>query len=210
MIYPLVREMAAADAPVRVPAAVASRVLGLTEQAYYKWLKQPVSAREVEEAHLIGGGTMTSFNHYALGAVGDWLHRVVAGISPDAPGYRRIRFAPRPGGGLTEGNPAGVVVHSDRGSQFRSRKFRKALKRHNLIGSMGRVGACGDNAAMESFFSLLQKNGLAPNFSVGPKSVEVHIAPNRRLRPTRSCRTPDCLHLRHHRGVTLNRSTLRI
>lgn len=54
MIYPLVREMAAADAPVRVPAAVASRVLGFTEQAYYKWLKQSVSAREVEEAHLIG------------------------------------------------------------------------------------------------------------------------------------------------------------
>ena len=59
-----------------------------------------------------------------------------------------------------QGFPEGAVVHSDRGSQFRSRKFRKALKRHNLIGSMGRVGACGDNAAMESFFSLLQKNVL--------------------------------------------------
>jgi alpha-L-rhamnosidase len=46
-------------------------------------------------------GTMTSFNHYALGAVADWMHRTVAGIAPDSPGYRRIRFAPRPGGGLT-------------------------------------------------------------------------------------------------------------
>lgn len=54
MIYPLVREMAAAGAPVRVPVAVACRVLGFTEQAYYKWLGNPVSAREVEEAHLIG------------------------------------------------------------------------------------------------------------------------------------------------------------
>lgn len=54
MIYPLVREMAAAGAPVRVPVAVACRVLGVTEQAYCKWRKQPVSAREVEEAHLIG------------------------------------------------------------------------------------------------------------------------------------------------------------
>ena len=34
------------------------------------------------------------------------------------------------------------------------------LKRHGLTGSMGRVGACGDNAAMESFFALLQKNVL--------------------------------------------------
>ena len=55
---------------------------------------------------------------------------------------------------------AGCVVHSDRGSQFRSRKFVRALGRHDLVGSMGRVGACGDNAAMESFFALLQKNVL--------------------------------------------------
>jgi putative transposase len=57
-------------------------------------------------------------------------------------------------------DPAGTVVHSDRGSQFRSRKFVNALHRHGLVGSMGRVGACGDNAAMESFFALLQKNVL--------------------------------------------------
>jgi alpha-L-rhamnosidase len=37
----------------------------------------------------------------ALGAVADWMHRVVAGLAPDAPGYARIRFAPRPGGELT-------------------------------------------------------------------------------------------------------------
>ena len=56
--------------------------------------------------------------------------------------------------------PAGTVVHSDRGSQFRSHAFVAALRHHRLRGSMGRVGACADNAAMESFFSLLQKNVL--------------------------------------------------
>ena len=45
-------------------------------------------------------------------------------------------------------------------TQFRSRKFVHALNRHHLIGSMGKVGAAGDNAAMESFFALLQKNVL--------------------------------------------------
>ncbi len=45
-------------------------------------------------------------------------------------------------------------------AQLRSRKLRKALRKYKLTGSMGRVGACGDNAAMESFFSLLQKNVL--------------------------------------------------
>ena len=58
------------------------------------------------------------------------------------------------------GEVAGCVVHTDRGSQFRSRKFVHALGRHGMVGSMGRVGAAGDNAAMESFFSLLQKNVL--------------------------------------------------
>ena len=58
------------------------------------------------------------------------------------------------------GDVAGCVVHSDRGSQFRSRKFLRALARHRMVGSMGRVASCGDNAAMESFFSLLQKNVL--------------------------------------------------
>jgi transposase InsO family protein len=55
---------------------------------------------------------------------------------------------------------AGCIVHSDRGSQFRSRKFVHALNRHQLSGSMSRVGAAGDNAAMDSFFALLQKNVL--------------------------------------------------
>jgi putative transposase len=53
-----------------------------------------------------------------------------------------------------------VIVHSDRGSQFRSRAFRAVLKAAGLHGSMGRVAAAADNAAMESFHALLQKNVL--------------------------------------------------
>ena len=55
---------------------------------------------------------------------------------------------------------AGCVLHTDRGSQFRSRKFVHTINRHDMVGSMGRVGGAGDNAAMESFFALLQKNVL--------------------------------------------------
>ncbi|MCK5928748.1 MAG: DDE-type integrase/transposase/recombinase [Nocardioides sp.] len=55
---------------------------------------------------------------------------------------------------------AGCRVHSDRGSQFRSRKVQQTLWRHQLVGSMGQVGSAGDNAARESFFSLLQKRVL--------------------------------------------------
>ena len=44
---------------------------------------------------------MNSFNHYAYGAVGEWLYATVAGLAPAAPGWQRIRIAPEPGGGLT-------------------------------------------------------------------------------------------------------------
>src|SRR5680860_746033 len=53
MIYPLVREMAAAGAPLWVPVAVACRVLGFSTQGYYKWLKEPVSRRERDDAEVI-------------------------------------------------------------------------------------------------------------------------------------------------------------
>jgi alpha-L-rhamnosidase len=59
----------------------------------------------------VNPGTMTSFNHYALGAVADWLHRVVAGLAPAEPGYRSILFRPRPGGGLTSASAAHLTPY---------------------------------------------------------------------------------------------------
>ncbi|RSM44255.1 alpha-L-rhamnosidase [Amycolatopsis balhimycina DSM 5908] len=54
---------------------------------------------------------MTSLNHYALGAIADWLHRVVGGLSPAEPGYRTMRIAPRPGGDLTHATVTHDTVH---------------------------------------------------------------------------------------------------
>ncbi|QKJ20504.1 family 78 glycoside hydrolase catalytic domain [Microbacterium hominis] len=54
-----------------------------------------------------GSGGMVSFNHYAAGAVGDWLYTRVAGIEPLTGGYRTFQVAPLPGGGLTSAE--GVV-----------------------------------------------------------------------------------------------------
>jgi putative transposase len=56
-----------------------------------------------------------------------------------------------------------LIVHTDRGGQFRSRSYRAVLTANRLQGSMGRVAAAGDNAAMESFYALLQKNVLDRN-----------------------------------------------
>jgi alpha-L-rhamnosidase len=49
----------------------------------------------------VNPGEMNSLNHYALGAIADWLHRVVGGLAPAAPGYRHLDIRPHPGGGLT-------------------------------------------------------------------------------------------------------------
>ncbi|MGP4015772.1 family 78 glycoside hydrolase catalytic domain [Saccharopolyspora sp. 5N708] len=49
----------------------------------------------------INPGEMTSFNHYALGAVADWMHRTVAGLAPAEPGFREITVRPQPHAALT-------------------------------------------------------------------------------------------------------------
>jgi transposase InsO family protein len=54
----------------------------------------------------------------------------------------------------------GMILHSDRGSQFTSSAFRDALARHDAIQSMSSTGRCYDNARMESFFATLKKEKL--------------------------------------------------
>ncbi|KAG9252712.1 alfa-L-rhamnosidase [Emericellopsis atlantica] len=49
----------------------------------------------------INPGEMTSFNHYALGSVADWLHRTVAGLSLLEPGWKKVLVSPKPGGTIT-------------------------------------------------------------------------------------------------------------
>ena len=105
-------------------------------------------------------------------AVWRFLHRIV-GYSIDARMKSRLAVAAldnavarRATDGLTA---AGCVVHSDRGSQFRSRRMHRALTRHDMVGSMGQVGSAADNATMESFFSLLQHNVL--DAATGPPAT---------------------------------------
>ena len=68
-----------------------------------------------------------------------------------------------------------VVVHSDRGGPFRSRSFQRLLSMNGLAGSMGRVASAADNAAIESFHSLLQKNVLDQR-RVWESREQLHLA----------------------------------
>ena len=56
--------------------------------------------------------------------------------------------------------PRGVIMHTDRGSQYCSNEHRKLLAEHGLIASMSARGNCYDNAAMESFWSTLKLEHL--------------------------------------------------
>jgi putative transposase len=244
MMYPLVRELAAKDARIRVPVTVTCRVLWLARQPYYRWLEQPVTDAELEEAYRANAlfdahqddpefgyrflldeardagepmadrtawricsdnGWWSAFGkkkargkgkkagppvhddlvkrNFTAGAANElWLtditeHRTgegklylcaikdvysnrIVGYSIDSRMKSQLAVTALNNAVARRGEVAGCVVHSDRGSQFRSRKFVRAINRYEMVGSMGRVGAAGDNAAMESFFSLLQKNVL--------------------------------------------------
>ena len=247
-MYPLVTELAVAG----IPVTVSCRVLKLARQPYYRWLKNPVSPRELAQAyranalfdaHLddpefghrlladqarAAGEPMSDRTAWQLTSQNGWWcafgkkrgkngkrpgpavhddkcvvideqgrerHQFVAdgvntlwltditehatsegklylcavkdacsgkivGYSIDARMEASLAVRAVTNAVALRGDVAGCIVHSDRGSQFRSRKLLRTLERHNLIGSMGRVASCGDNAAMESFFSLLQKNVL--------------------------------------------------
>ncbi|MCW2962581.1 MAG: integrase [Thermoleophilia bacterium] len=241
MMYPLVRELAAAGAPIRVPVAVTCRVLGFSRQAYYQWLREPLSRRDLENAYLTNAAVdvhaedgefgyrfiydelrdagytcgenrvqrlcarrglfsvhsrkrgnnrrpgppvhddlvgrdftaqqpdekwLTDITEHPtaegklyLCAVKDCYSNRIVGYSIDTRMKSSIAVSALRNAVSLRG-PRGTIVHSDRGSQFRSRKFVNELHRAGLAGSMGRVGAAGDNAAMESFFALLQKNVL--------------------------------------------------
>lgn len=64
---------------------------------------------------------MNSFNHYAYGAIGDWLYRVVAGIDTyeDGTGYKHIRLQPHPGGGFTFANAELQTQYGKIGSHWK-------------------------------------------------------------------------------------------
>ena len=69
-----------------------------------------------------------------------WSNRIV-GYSIDSRMKSRLAVAALDSAVARRGDVAGCVLHTDRGSQFRSRKHVRALHRHAMVGSMGRVGA---------------------------------------------------------------------
>lgn len=240
MMYPLVRDLAAEGFPVRLTCGV----LGFSTQAFYAWVANPVSQRDLTDAYLTNAlldahGDDPAFGYRFLAdelerggiTVGerrvwrlcsqqkiwsttarrgrrgsgkrpgpavfdDHVQRNFTATGPNLTWVTDITEHPTEQGkvyccaikdlfsnrivgyaigermtadlavtalraAIARRRPDGVVVvHADRGSQFRARSFRAVLVAAGLKGSMGRVASAADNAAMESFWALLQKNVL--------------------------------------------------
>lgn len=117
----------------------------LLEQGCPSWLYQVVMGAttvwERWDSLLPDGdvnpGTMTSFNHYALGAVADWLHRVVGGLAPAAPGYRVVHFAPQPGGGLRSASARHRTPYGDASISWRIEDDRLIVETRVPVGATG-------------------------------------------------------------------------
>ncbi len=73
---------------------------------------------------------MNSFNHYAYGAIGDWMYRVIAGleIDPKQPGYKHFVVAPHPGGGLTSAKASVHTMYGEAGSAWEFKDGKLALQ----------------------------------------------------------------------------------
>lgn len=98
----------------------------------------------------------TSEGTLYLCAVKDVFSNRIVGHSIDARMQTALAVRALNNAVMRRGDVAGCMLHTDRGSQFRSREIQRALTRHGMPGSIGRVSAAG----MESFFSLLQRNVL--------------------------------------------------
>ena len=68
--------------------------------------------------------TMNSFNHYAYGAIGDWMYRVLAGIDLDEGGigFKKIRIQPHIGRGFTAASALFETVYGQAGSSWKIEK----------------------------------------------------------------------------------------
>jgi putative transposase len=131
-------------------------------------------------------GAPTAEGKLYLCAIEDaWSNRIV-GYSIDDRMKAQLVVAAINSAAARRGDVAGTILHSDRGSQFRSRKAQQALARHQMVGSMGQVGSAGDNAAMESFFALLQRNVLDRRRWASRAELRIAIIGRRVLVPRRA------------------------
>jgi alpha-L-rhamnosidase len=97
----------------------------------------------------INPGQMTSFNHYALGAVADWLHRRVAGLAPAEPGYRRLLVSPVPDRRLTSASARHDTPYGEAAVAWERADGRLTLRVTVPVGTSATVHVPGEAEPVE-------------------------------------------------------------
>jgi alpha-L-rhamnosidase len=97
----------------------------------------------------INPGQMTSFNHYALGGVADWLHRRVAGLAPAAPGYRKLLVRPVPDRRLTFAAARHLTPYGEAAVSWERGEARLTLRVTVPVGVTATVHVPGEDAPAE-------------------------------------------------------------
>lgn len=105
----------------------------------------------------INSGDMTSFNHYALGAVAQWLHEGVAGLEPAAPGYKKIRIAPHPGGSLTWARTAHVTPYGLATVEWHVHESTLTVRGHVPVGTTAFLDLPGAEGSEELSHGLFER-----------------------------------------------------
>jgi alpha-L-rhamnosidase len=93
----------------------------------------------------INPGEMTSFNHYALGAVADWLHRRVAGLAQNAPGYRELLVQPLPSQRLTSASARHLTPYGEAAVAWRRADGQLTLHVRVPVGARAVVHVPGEH-----------------------------------------------------------------
>ncbi|WP_082978949.1 family 78 glycoside hydrolase catalytic domain [Arthrobacter sp. B6] len=91
----------------------------------------------------VNPGGMTSFNHYALGAVADWMHRSLAGLAPAAPGYRALEVRPYPTAALTSASASHLTPYGEAAVQWERTGGRLKLDVKVPVGATAQVHVPG-------------------------------------------------------------------
>jgi len=92
-----------------------------------------------------------------LAAIEDLFQRKIVGWSMDSTMTRQLVLNALMQAKIRYRPPAGLIHHSDRGSQYASHEYQRALRDYQMVASMSRKGNCYDNACMESFFGTLKR-----------------------------------------------------
>ena len=112
----------------------------------------------------VNPGGMTSFNHYALGAVADWLHRRVAGLAPAAPGYRSLTVHPLPTEELTRASARHLTPYGEASVAWERSGGRLRLEVHVPVGAAA-DGTCARNAGHGAASATVTTGGTSPTRS---------------------------------------------